>query len=209
MNQFALPFEWPADPRDDEFLVSDSNARAVHALEHWGAWPVMAALLTGPRKSGRSLLARIFAAKSGGTIIDDAERQSEATIFHAWNRAQAERHPLLIVADAAPPEWSVKLPDLRSRLTATPVLELGTPDDVLMRALFERQFIRRGLDARPELIDWLIARVERSHIAVIRAVDALDQEVLERRKRLSIPLARATLSAAALIAEPASKVDAT
>ena len=54
MSQFALPFEWPADPRDDEFLISDSNAKAVHSLEHWGAWPVMAALLTGPRKSGRS-----------------------------------------------------------------------------------------------------------------------------------------------------------
>lgn len=209
MSQFALPLEWPADSRDDEFLVSDSNARAVHALEHWGAWPVMAALLTGPRKSGRSLLARIFAGKSGGTIVDDAERQSEAAIFHAWNHAQAQRHPLLIVADAAPPAWAVRLPDLRSRLTATPVLELGAPDDVLMRALFERQFNRRGLDARPELIDWLIARVERSHISVMRAVDVLDQEVLERRKRLSIPLARATLAAAALIVEPASKVDAT
>jgi len=209
MSQFALPFEWPADPRDDEFLISDSNARAVHGLEHWGAWPVMAALLVGPRKSGRSLLARIFAAKSGGTIIDDAERQPEAAIFHAWNRAQAERHPLLIVADAPPPEWAVKLPDLKSRLAATPVLELGIPDDVLMRALFERNFIKRGLDARPELIDWLIARVERSHIAVMRAVDVLDQQVLERRKRLSIPLARATLAEAALIAEPASKVDAT
>jgi chromosomal replication initiation ATPase DnaA len=207
MSQFALPFEWPADPRDDEFLISDSNARAVHALEHWGAWPVMAALLTGPRKSGRSLLARIFAAKSGGAIIDDAERQGETAIFHAWNRAQAERHPLLIVADAAPPEWTVRLPDLRSRLTATPILELGAPDDVLMRALFERQFIKRGLDARPELIDWLLTRVERSHIAVIRAVDVLDQEVLERRKRLSISLARAALAEAALVGEPASKTE--
>ena len=201
MSQIALPFEWPADPRDDEFLVSDSNARAVHGIEHWGAWPVMAALLTGPRKSGRSLLARIFAGKSGGTILDDAERQSEAAIFHAWNRAQAERRPLLIVADVAPPEWVVTLPDLRSRLAATPVLALGPPDDTLMRALFERQFYKRGLDARPDLIDWLIARVERSHIAVIRAVDVLDQHVLERRKRLSIPLARATLVEAGLIAE--------
>ena len=201
MSQIALPFEWPADPRDDEFLVSDSNARAVHGIEHWGAWPVMAALLTGPRKSGRSLLARIFAGKSGGTILDDAERQSEAAIFHAWNRAQAERHPLLIVADVAPPEWVVTLPDLRSRLAATPVLALGPPDDTLMRALFERQFYKRGLDARPDLIDWLITRVERSHIAVIRAVDVLDQHVLERRKRLSISLARATLAEAGLIAE--------
>jgi hypothetical protein len=207
MSQFALPFEWPADPRDDEFLVSDSNARVVHALEHWGAWPVMAALLVGPRKSGRSLLARIFAAKSDGTIIDDAERQSEAAIFHAWNRAQANRQPLLIVADAPPPDWAVKLPDLRSRLAATPVLELGPPDDVLMRALLERDFYRRGLDARPDLIDWLIARVERSHIAVMRTVDVLDQDVLERRKRLSIPRARATLVGAGLIAEIAPKAE--
>ena len=201
MSQIALPFEWPADPRDDEFLVSDSNACAVHGIEHWGAWPVMAALLTGPRKSGRSLLARIFAGKSGGAILDDAERQSEAAVFHAWNRAQADRRPLLIVADAAPPEWAITLPDLRSRLAATPVLALGPPDDTLMRALFERQFYKRGLDARPDLIDWLITRVERSHIAVIRAVDVLDQHVLERRKRLSIPLARATLTEAGLIAE--------
>lgn len=205
MSQFALPFEWPADPQDDEFLVSESNARAVHAIEHWGAWPVMTALLTGPRKSGRSLLARIFAAKSGGAIIDDAERQGEAAIFHAWNRAQAEHHPLLIVADAAPPEWRIKLPDLRSRLAASPILDLGPPDDVLMRALFERQFTRRGLDARPDLIEWLLTRVERSHIAVMRTVDCLDQEVLVRRKRLSISLARATLAEAALLSQTGSR----
>jgi chromosomal replication initiation ATPase DnaA len=200
MNQLALPFDWPADPRDDEFIVSDSNARAVQQLERWSTWPVMAVVLTGPRKSGRSLLARIFAAKSGGEIIDDAERQSESTIFHAWNRAQETRHPLVVVADAAPPEWSVKLPDLRSRLTASPIARLGPPDETLMQALFERQFLRRGLDARPELIQWLLLRVERSHIAVLRAVDILDQAVLERHKRLSIPLARATLEEAGLIA---------
>ncbi|MEN2784886.1 chromosomal replication initiator DnaA [Sphingomonas qilianensis] len=202
-GQIGLPFEWPADPRDDEFLVSDSNRRAVQLLEHWASWPVMTVVLTGPRKSGRSLLARIFAAKSGGTIIDDAERQPEAMLFHAWNRAQEERHPLVIIADHAPPEWSAKLPDLRSRLAASPVAQIGAPDDALMQALFERLFLKRGLDARPDLIQWLLTRVERSHIALIRAVDVLDQEVLERRKRLSIALAKATLSEASLIVDPA------
>ena len=201
-SQIALPLEWPADPPDDEFLVTPSNARAAHAIEHWGAWPVMTALLTGPRKSGRSLLARIFASKSGGTIIDDAQGKPEADLFHAWNRAQAERKPLLIVADAAPPEWKIRLPDLRSRLAASPMAEIGPPDDQLMRVLLERQFHRRGLDARADLIDWLVTRIERSHIAVMRTVDALDQEVMERRKRLSIPFARTTLADAALIPPP-------
>ena len=198
-QQIALPLAWPADPRDDEFLLTSSNARAAHTLEHWATWPVMTAILVGPRKSGRSLLARIFAAKSGGAIMDDADTRSETELFHAWNRAQAERRPLVIVADAAPPQWAVRLPDLRSRLAASPVAAIGAPDDALMRMLLERQFLKRGVDARTDLIDWLVTRIERSHLAVLRTIDALDQEVMETRKRLTIPLARSVLAAAALI----------
>ncbi|WP_425229652.1 HdaA/DnaA family protein [Sphingomonas sp.] len=201
-GQIALPLGWPPRPRDDAFLVTASNAHAAHLLDHWGAWPVLAALLVGPRKSGRSLLARIFAAKSGGRVIDDAERAPEEQLFHAWNDAQAMRRPLLMVADAPPPRWTITLPDLRSRLAAGIVAEIGAPDDQLVRALLAAQFERRGLDARADLIDWLAARLERSHVAVIRTVDVLDQEVLETRKRLSIPLARTALRAAGLIANP-------
>lgn len=208
-SQMALPLAWPADPRDDAFIVTPSNARAAHLLEHWGAWPVMAMVLTGPRKSGRSLLARIFAAKSGGTIIDDAERMPETQLFHAWNRAQEERRPLVMIADAPPPLWNVKLPDLRSRITASTSAEIDAPDDELIRALLTHLFERRGLDARADLIDWLASRIERSHVAIQRAVDALDQEVLERRKRLSIPLARATLVEAGIVTvlQPSSVSD--
>jgi chromosomal replication initiation ATPase DnaA len=207
-GQLALPLGWPAAPRDDAFLITPSNARAAHLLEHWGAWPVMTALLVGPRKSGRTLLARIFAAKSGGSFIDDADRADEAELFHAWNRAQADRRPLLMIAEQAPPGWAVALPDLRSRLAASTVARIDPPDDTLMRALLTSQFERRGLDVRPDLVDWMAARLERSHVAVMRAVDALDQEAMERRKRLSIPLARHTLAAAGLVPLPVKDPDA-
>ena len=206
-GQIGLPLGWPPRPRDDAFLVTPSNARAVHLLDHWGAWPVMTGVLVGPRKSGRSLLARLFAANSGGAVIDNADVAPEEHLFHAWNHAQTARRPLLLVADAAPPAWQVALPDLRSRLGAGIIAEIGPPDDELVRALLAELFHRRSLDARPELIDWLATRLERSHIAVIRAVDTLDQEVLETRKRLSIPLARTTLAAAGLIAIPARSED--
>jgi chromosomal replication initiation ATPase DnaA len=201
-NQLALPLGWPADPKDDAFLVTPSNVRAAQTLEQWATWPVRAAVLTGPRKSGRSLLARIFAAKSGGVIIDDAENVAEAQIFHAWNQAQAEQRPLVIVADALPPAWAIRLPDLRSRIAASPHAAIGAPDDELIAALLEHLFHRRGLDARPDLIAWLSSRIERSHIVVQRVVDALDQEVMETRKRLSIPLARTVLTSAGIVTQP-------
>ena len=206
MTQIALPLGWPPDPRDDAFLVGPSNIHAARLLERWADWPVMTALLTGPRKSGRSLLARIFAAKSGGTIVDNAETWPEAALFHAWNRAQAERRPMIIVADRPPPAWTIALPDLRSRLAASPHAAIDPPDDGLIRGLLAHLFLARRLDARPDLVDWLASRLERSHVAIERAVDALDQEVMERHRRLTIPLARTTLGAAGLIA-PISLAD--
>ena len=85
---------------------------------------------------------------------------------------------------------------------------IGAPDDALMRALLDRLFARRGLDARagPDRLA-ARARIERSHIAVLRAVDALDQEALERRKRLSIPLARTTLADAGILPTPRQAED--
>jgi chromosomal replication initiation ATPase DnaA len=198
MSQLRLPLGLP-EARETEFLVGESNSRAVHQLEHWATWPVMSALLIGPRKSGRSLLARIFAAKSGGRIFDDADRAKETDVFHAWNQAQQERRPLLIVAEAAPPIWDVRLPDLRSRLAASPLLDLGPPDDALMPQLIERAFERHLLHAKPDVIAWLARRIERSHVAILRVADVLETEAVDNR--LSIPAMRNILAANGLITE--------
>lgn len=199
MSQLALPLAWPADPGDNGFLVSASNRDAVQLLEDWTAWPVRTALLVGPRRSGRSLIARIFARKSGGVVMDDAQRAPEEALFHAWNRAEAAKRPLLLVAEKAPPIWEIALPDLRSRVAASPLAQIGPPDDPLMRALVERGLAGRGLDARPELIDWVASRIERSYDVIAATIAALDAAAMERRRGLSIPLARTTLTEAGLL----------
>ena len=197
MSQIALPLAWQPDARDAEFLVSPSNAVAVAMLERWATWPVRTAVLAGPPRSGRSLLGRIFAARAGAQVIDDAHREPAEALFHAWNRAQEAGRPLLLIADDAPPAWQVALPDLRSRLHASPTATIAPPDDALMTALFEHGFAQRRLDARADLIAWLVARVERRHASVIDAMDRLDSAALAGRRRLSIPLARETLHAVA------------
>lgn len=190
MSQIALPLGWPADERQEDFIVGETNAAAVRHLDHWGTWPVMATILTGPRKSGRSLLGRLFARRSGGRLIDDADRRPEDELFHAWNDAQASRKPLLLVADEPPPAWRVRLPDLRSRLAATPAVALADPDDRLAAALLEKLFVQRNLQPQAELIAWLLPRIERTHVEIIRTVDALDEAALAKRARLSVKLAR-------------------
>lgn len=199
MNQIALPFDWPAAEKESDFIVSTANQMAVRHLDHLALWPVMATILTGPRKSGRSFLGRIFALRANARLIDDAERVDEEILFHAWNRASADHRPLLIIADAPPPIWRVALPDLQSRLAATPHIAIGDPDDALIAGLLERLMAARGLAMGPDVASWLSQRIERSYVAVLRAVDLLDAAAWSRRGRITIPLARETLAAASVI----------
>jgi hypothetical protein len=199
MSQIALPLDWPADERDEEFILSCANQAVARHLEHWALWPVPITILTGPRKSGRSLLGRLFARKTGGRLLDDAWRQEEEAIFHAWNAAMASRKPLLLVSDVAPPEWDVVLPDLASRLSATPRVAILPPDDILLRALLEHGLAKRGLPAPPNLVTWMSARIERSYVGIHSAIDALDRASLSQRHRLTIPLAKVALTEAGVI----------
>ncbi|MCP3728882.1 DnaA/Hda family protein [Sphingomonas sp. MG17] len=202
MSQLSLPLDRPAGAREDKFLIGEGNSRAVHILEHTATWPVMAAIITGPRKSGRSLLARTMVARSGGTMIDEADRQSETMLFHAWNQAQAERRPLFLVADDAPPLWEVRLPDLRSRLGASPVARIEEPDDALATEILRQFLDRHEIVVTPDVVTWVMRRIERSYLSILRTGEALEEDASRRRnRRLSIPAARATLTASGLLRE--------
>jgi hypothetical protein len=206
MGQIALPLDWPVADGDEDFLLSDANALAFEHLKRWSTWPVMATLLTGPRKSGRSLLGRIFVRKAGGRLFDDAERHEEEAIFHAWNQAQETRRPLLIIADASPPAWQINLPDLRSRIAATPQLAIAPPDDRLIGDLIVKRLGDRGIFAPPDVADYLVPRIERSYVAVQMVVDALDHALLSNHRRMTVPMAKRALGEAGIIrrARPAA-----
>jgi hypothetical protein len=199
VDQIALPLNWPVADGDEDFLVSESNRAAFEHLKRWSVWPVSATLLTGPRKSGRSLLGRIFVRKTGGRLFDDAQNHEEEALFHAWNEAQEKRRPLLIVADAAPPQWQIALPDLRSRMAATPHLELGGPDDALLGDLIVKLLGDRGIAAPPDLPDYLVPRIERSYVAVQQVVEILDRAMLSHHRRMTIAMARNALLEAGMV----------
>lgn len=199
MDQIALPLNWPVADGDEDFLISDANRAAFEHLKRWSVWPVSATLLTGPRKSGRSLLGRIFVRKCGGRLFDNAHIRDEEEIFHAWNEAQERRRPLLIIADAAPPEWEVDLPDLRSRLAATPCIQVGEPDDALLGSLVIKLLGDRGIAAPPDLAEYLVPRIDRSYVAVQQIVDLLDRAMLSHHKRMTVPMARSALIGAGMI----------
>ena len=183
-DQIALPLDWPLAADEDRFLVSDANRAAFDHFRHWSLWPVRATLLTGPRRSGRTLLARAFCARVGGRLIDGAESVDEEELFHAWNAAQEMGRPLVMIVDEVPPGWRIALPDLRTRIAVTPVARIAEPDDVLFKAIIELLFADRGLHIPAEALRFIVDRVERSYYMAERAVESIDRFAIADRARL-------------------------
>ena len=200
-DQIALPLDWPQAGDAERFILGEANRAVFEHFRKWSMWPVKATLLTGPRRSGRSLFARNFVARVGGRLFDDAQAHDEQALFHAWNAAQDSGRPLIVVADEVPPAWNVRLPDLRTRIAITPVARIEQPDDTLFSALLQLLFADRGLHLPAEALRFVTQRAERSYWSAERIVEAVDRFAFAERARLTLPVIRRALIAAGLHSE--------
>jgi len=192
-EQIALPLDWPQSRGESRLIVSEANREAFDHFRKWSLWPVRATLLAGPRRSGRSLLARSFVERVGGRLIDRADQADEEELFHAWNAAQESGRPLVMIVDRVPPDWVIELPDLKTRIAVTPVAMIAEPDDRLFRALIELHFADRGLHVPREALRFMAERLHRDYWTAERAVEAVDRHAIAERARLSVPTVRRAL----------------
>jgi hypothetical protein len=202
-DQIALPLDWPHSDGDARFILSDANREAFDHFRKFSLWPVKATVLTGPRRSGRTLLARSFVERVGGRLFDDADSRDEEELFHAWNDAQDSGLPLVMVAEEAPPAWSPKLPDLRTRLAITPVATINPPDDELFEALIQLLFADRGLHVPREALRFMTERLNREYWTAERAVEEVDRFAISERARVTMPTIRRALAHARMIGDAA------
>jgi chromosomal replication initiation ATPase DnaA len=221
----ALPHEPHYSGAD--FLVSQSNVAALRMIESWPQWPDKVLLLVGAPGSGKSHLSAIWAAQAGAEslssghlagsdmaelaalaakpalVIDDADALggAEAPLFHLLNLARQEGQSLLLTARRPPDLWGLATPDLLSRLRLAPVVELGAPDDELLRAVLQKLFRDRQLLVDAPVIDYIALHTDRSLDVARAVVEALDQIALARGGAITRALARELLADAADEAE--------
>ena len=151
------------------------------------------------------MLARSFVERVGGRLFDDAEQRDEEELFHAWNQAQDSGRPLVMIADQAPPAWTPRLPDLKTRLAVTPGGDASTiPTTRLFAALIQLLFADRGLHIPGDALRFMAERLHRDYWTAERAVEAVDRFAIAERARLSLPTVRRALSKSKMIGEAAA-----
>lgn len=185
-----------------------------------GAAGVRGVLVHGPEACGKSHLAAIWARRAGavwladgpsaaqavGTpeagraalVVDDADRIAAdstggAALFQLYGRVGEAGGFLLATSRRPPGRWPGALPDLTSRLATLTTVAVGLPDDGMIEGLLIKLFADRQLRPTRPVIAYLVARIDRTFAAARTAVSTLDAAALERRRPITLPLAREVL----------------
>ncbi len=195
-TQIALPLVADHRGYSRRVVIGNGNAGVIEALQSPDTWPFHTAVLTGPPRSGKSMIAQ-WASGQGIDTIDNADMADEAEVFHRWNAVQQggsrAGQPLLLIANATP--WDITLPDLKSRLGGSLQLAITQPDDAMAAALIEAHAEARGLTLADGAADYLVPRSARSFADVEALVATIDRISLERASAATMSVWRAALEA--------------
>jgi len=210
-RQLGLPFAHRAEFAHATFLETPSNAAAVAWLSRTAEWPGGRLAVWGEAGRGKTHLLHRWAGRVGGRVVlasllefgaptcplalDDAEAGTgdEVRLLHLLNAAAEAGHPVLLGARAPPARWHVTLPDLASRLRATPSVEIGGADDELLGTLLTCLLAERQIAVPPSVQSWLLLRLPRTPAAVREAAARLDHATLAAGGAVTRSIAAAVL----------------
>lgn len=195
------------------FFVSPANAAALAVVEDWQrGWPGGKLVLAGPAGAGKTHLAHIWAEAADArliaardlpgsdlralgprVVVEDADSvagipAAEEALFHLHNLILPAGR-LLLTAAAPPRDWGLALPDLLSRMQAAALARLDPPDDALLSAVLVKLFADRQVTVPPNLIPYLVQRMERSIAAARSLVARLDARALAEARPVTRALA--------------------
>ena len=193
----------------EEYIVSSINKDAVIWLDVWPNWPSLGFIVCGPTGSGKSHLASALQTLSNGfiieaknleeskletlsenkcLIIEDIHKiKSEKLLLHIYNLMAERKNYLMLTSNLPISNIDFKLLDLKSRILSMPQINIGLPDDELLKNLLIKQFADKGVVIDFEVINYLIKRIDRSFESTIKMVSKINTLSLEKSKKITIP----------------------
>lgn len=214
-HQLPLPFTHQPGLDPADFVPDASNADALAWLGRTRDWPDRRLLLWGDPGCGKTHLLHIWSTTTGaakipgpglrglpdlpraaGLAIDDADEVPEDTaLLHLLNTARDLAIPVLLASRQPPSRWTIRPPDLASRLRAITAVRIAPPDPALLRSLLVRQLADRQLRVDDTVLDWMLRHLPRDPATLRQAVARLDQAALSAGRPITQILAAEVFTA--------------
>ena len=214
MQQLPLDLPIRSSRQYGDFIISDCNSIAAQWIDRWPHWvgQFCALNIAGPEASGKSHLAAVWQAKSGAVLLSDLDNDlislgdalhfvvdlsivslGETGLFHLFNHTRDIGGSLLIISTQPVARMTWHVPDLASRMRAVNLAMIDGPDDTLLYGLLHKNFVERQLYAPENVLQYLIARMERSFAAAREVVVRMDRLSLANKSQITLTLARSVM----------------
>jgi chromosomal replication initiation ATPase DnaA len=126
--------------------------------------------------------------------VDHADQAPEEILLHLFNACVEVGVNLLLTIRDHPGNWRPAIADLTSRIRAAPAIGIARPDDALLAAVLVKHFADRQLRIAPEIVAYLVPRMERSLATAARIAAALDRAAFRHKKAITIRSASRVLA---------------
>jgi DnaA family protein len=130
--------------------------------------------------------------------VDDLEQvvgriEWERALFGIVREAEDGGARVVVAAKSPPALLTWALPDLGSRLAASPVFQLRALDESEQQEALQLRARLRGVELPEETSRWLLRRFPRDMRALYEILDTLDEAALVAQRRLTVPFIRSVL----------------
>ncbi len=209
MRQLTLDVGVRGSYAPEDLTVSAANAALIAELEAEPSTAIPGLLLTGPPKSGKTHLARLWAVRhralwlspeSLGTqpadmllqgrtsvVLDGLEQVRDwPALAQAMNQLKAQSGFWLMTVSGPVDARLVPLPDARSRLQALQVRPIPKPDDDLLEALLRKRFSDWQWQAEEGVIHYMMPRLPRDYTGLDATLERLRWHMAHDPGRLTV-----------------------
>ena len=198
----------------EDYIIADSNNFAFDLIVKILKGETDFGLISGPPYSGKTHLSKILIKNARNyktlyfdrhylNILDRLETsdililenidkvkhdKSEQDLFHIINFSKENNKKLLMTSRKPISEIDLNLEDLKSRLNSILEAKIKEPDDQLMKLILIKILNDKQLKINPNVIDFLVSRLERSYESINLFIEKIDNFSLEKSKKITIPL---------------------
>ena len=198
--QTFLSFE---SSNDDQIIESSENELAIKILQENQKF----VLIDGPKKSGKSLLAKKFSRINNKKIIYDIPLKlnfdtgvyldlnslplKSEYFFHFLQYFVSNKLSLTIFSchsfENDLSNFEV-IPDILSRLKLFTLISINPPQDQLLFQLIEKFLKNKSISVQPKIIHHIMNFIERTYVDAFKAAEAINHLLYENNHNINLSL---------------------
>ena len=198
--QTFLTFE---SSNDDQIIESSENKLAIKILQENQKF----VLIDGPKKSGKSLLAKKFASINNKKIIYDIPVKLDFDtgvyldlnslplksdyFFHFLQYFLSNNLSLTIFSshsfDNDLSNFQV-IPDILSRLKLFTLISINPPQDQLLFQLIDKFLKNKSISVQPNIIHHIMNFIERTYVDAFQAAEVINHLLYENNHNINLSL---------------------